>query len=447
VAWAGGCLSYGGYADKVAVATEKLRRQGVCAGDRVALLAEASLESLVVVPALFRLGAVVFPVNTRFPSAYVAELLERIPCAWCLCEGGDAPANVTSLKWPALTGDAGADGWVDADAPATIVLTSGSSGFPKAVVHSVGNHLAAGAYANENMPLSPGKGWLLSLPFCHVAGLAVLFRCWLGGAAVCLPNSGKSLLENLRSPQVSHLSLVPTQLHRLLEERGGEEGLSELDAILVGGAPLSEGLARRAHEAGLRICPSYGLTETGSQITAVAPGSGLEDCLSAGTALCSEGVALSEEGEVLVGGPALFLGYLEVEALAKPFDEVGRFATGDLASIDDAGRLHVTGRRDNRFIVGGENVQPEQVEAVLAMCAGVEEVIVAPRADAEYGAVPEAFVRVAPGASLDGAAYSEGLAGALPKYMHPRRYHPWPKDLAQLGPKAARQALVARLGK
>jgi O-succinylbenzoic acid--CoA ligase len=125
-------------------------------------------------------------------------------------------------------------------------------------------------------------------------------------------------------------------------------------------------------------------------------------------------------------------------SLHRPLTEDGWFRTGDLGHCDDAGYLHVTGRRDNMFISGGENIQPEEIEQALRNIASVEEAIVVGVDDAEWGRRPVAFVRMAEGRALDSTALQQALRGVLPAYKVPRTYHPWPDNLVQPGIKPAR---------
>jgi O-succinylbenzoic acid--CoA ligase len=209
----------------------------------------------------------------------------------------------------------------------------------------------------------------------------------------------------------------------------------------MGGSGMPPTLIRAALERGLPVHTSYGLTEMASQVTATRAGASLEDLLTSGSVLPYREVSISGEGEVLVRGATLFAGYVEGDRVRSPVDEDGWFHTGDLGAFDGEGRLLVRGRRDNMFVSGGENVQPEEIEAALEAIEGITASVVVPVRDAEFGSRPVAFVR-----SMGGFS-PEGLAGALearlPRFMVPIAFHPWPEDLAG-GMKPDRRALEDR---
>jgi O-succinylbenzoic acid--CoA ligase len=155
--------------------------------------------------------------------------------------------------------------------------------------------------------------------------------------------------------------------------------------------------------------------------------------------LANREVSISESGEILVRGETLFAGYVEGEELDRPLDAGGWFHTRDLGGLDEDGYLRVGGRMDNLFISGGENVQPEEIEEALCRLEGVDEAVVVPVPDEEFGARPVAFVRT------DGGVrdLSGELESVLPRFKIPIAYHPWPEE-ARRGMKVDRAALGER---
>ncbi|HEX6708928.1 MAG TPA: hypothetical protein VF068_01235, partial [Rubrobacter sp.] len=199
---------------------------------------------------------------------------------------------------------------------------------------------------------------------------------------------------------------------------------------------VDEALAR-----GLPIHTSYGLTEMASQVTTTPPGAAPEVLRTAGRVLPNREVSISGEGEILVRGETLFAGYVEVD---RPLDTGGWFHTGDLGELDEEGYLRVRGRRDNLFISGGENVQPEEIEEVLCRLEGIDEAVVVPVPDDEFGARPVAFVRTN-GVALESEYVAQSLKTVLPRFKIPISFHPWPDaggamkaDRAALGELARR---------
>ncbi len=333
----------------------------------------------------------------------------------------------------------------DRDAPAAAIFTSGSSGAPKAAVLSAGNILSGARAVNRILDLGARDRWLLSLSPYHVSGLSIVFRCLLASAAVAVPGEDEPLAEAIVSLQPTHVSLVATQLYRLLRDEKSTEALAKCKAVVMGGGPTPEPLVREALARGIKLVMSYGMTETAAMICCTRPGDAAERLLSSGKPLVDGTVSISAAGEILVRGDQLFLGYLQPDgSLHRPLTEEGWFRTGDLGHLDEAGYLHVTGRRDNMFISGGENIQPEEIEAALRAIAGVEEAIVVPVEDAEWGRRPVAFVRLEEGRARDPAAIETRLREILPGYKIPRAIYPWPADLVRPGLKPARRDFEGR---
>ena len=383
--------------------------------------------------ALLRRGNRVCMLDPRMPAAYAEERAKEVGAISITFD--DGPLTPETRPLPPAAKDEGARPRARLGSPGAepnvIVFTSGSTGKPKAAVLSMGNVLTAAQWANVNMPLGAGDGWLLSLGIHHVAGLGILFRCWAAGAAAVLASSGVSLAQAIMNTRVTHLSLVPTQLHRLMNDDACIQRLGAMKGILLGGAPAPERLIRRAFDAGLPIHTSYGMTETCAQICATPPGASLDMLLTSGRPLGPHAVRISPEGEIEVGGPTRFLGYWKEGGLVEPFTHDGWLRTGDLGNLDEQGHLTITGRRDNMFIAGGENIQPEEVEAALCALRGVAQAVVVPAPHEAFGATPAAFVRMDNGSAPDGTALRDALLDKLPKFKVPRHWFPWPDGLPQ----------------
>ncbi|HWR98557.1 MAG TPA: AMP-binding protein, partial [Candidatus Methanoperedens sp.] len=301
-------LTYTELEQRTRLAALGLLAHGIASGERVALLIAPGPAYPVALLALLRAGCVAVPLSTRVPADAIPALLGRVGCRRLITGEGTAafatagievmdPAVFRRSKEQAQTpstplsqrgeendelrqegsnDDSPCTGEnelppFDPDAPATIVFTSGSTGIPKAALHSFASHWASAVGANRNLPLRPGDRWLLSLPLWHVGGLAVIFRCIQGGAAVAIPGRDEPLAETIRALGVTHLSLVATQLRRLLADARGRGALRSLKGVLLGGGPLPAPLLDEAAAAGARLVTSYGSTETSSQATATRP--------------------------------------------------------------------------------------------------------------------------------------------------------------------------------
>lgn len=256
----------------------------------------------------------------------------------------------------------------DRDAVALIVHTSGTTGTPRPHEITFGNIRANARGLAQAMGLGPDERWLCPLPLSHVGGLMVLLRSVLAATTAVLappPFDAEAAAAALRDGGITIASLVPTQLQRLLDA-GATPGPA-LERILLGGGPMPRALLSRARDAGFPVCPSYGLTQACSTVTVADPG----DLETAGRAIPGVGVAIAEDGEILVSGGTV--------------NALGSLRTGDLGRLDGHGRLIVTGRKGDVIITGGENVAPAEVEAVLAEHPGVAEAAVFARPHALWG--------------------------------------------------------------
>jgi o-succinylbenzoate---CoA ligase len=393
--------------------------------------------------AVIRAGHVACPVSDRLPPGGVAELLQRAACAALISDDDEllprAGAGLCRLRPGRLLEDRqrGESADIPLKRPATIVFTSGSTGTPKAALHTFGDHYYNALGSNANIMLRQEDRWLHSLPLYHVGGISILFRCLLTGATIALPEHGTPIGEAITDLGATHVSLVSTQLLRLLQE---DVELGRLKAVLMGGGPVSASLVDEALSRGLPVHTSYGLTEMASQVTTTPPGAPLEALRTAGRVLPEREVSISEEGEILVRGATLFAGYVEGKTLDLPLDTDGWFHTGDLGELDENGCLRVLGRKDNLFISGGENIQPEEIEEILCRLDGIDEAVVVPVDDPEFGHRPVAFVKTEGDEPGD---LAPKLREILPGFKVPTTFYPWPEN-AQRGIKLDRNALRER---
>lgn len=403
---------------------------------------------LVFLLAMMRADRVACLLHRRAPEARLPALMQTAGASTLITDlaWGTVTKGVTVLAPERLlatsnqTPDARS---IAADQPATVVFTSGSSGEPKAALHTYGNHHYNALGSNENIALAPGDRWLLALPLYHVGGLGIVFRCLLAGATIVLADPGASLASLVARYQITHLSVVPTQLQRLLD--ASPSLLASLKAILVGGSALPAHLLDAALERKLPLHTTYGLTEMASQVTTTPPNASHAPLRSSGRLLPYRELALADDGEILVRGKTLFAGYLDGSVIRQATDDDGWFHTRDLGFLDAAGRLHVSGRKDRQFISGGENIQPEEIERALCQLEGVRQTVVVAVPDATYGQRPVAFVRADGG--IHEAAWREALADFLPRFKIPDAFLPWPETDERSGLKVPFSVFVAQAEK
>jgi o-succinylbenzoate---CoA ligase len=366
------------YAELAALAdagARDLHARGARAGDRIAIALPPGLAFAVALHACLRLGAVAVPVDLR-----LGEAERRQRASTCvltvdrlLADGAEAPLATTH----------------DLDAVAAVIHTSGTTGTGRAIELTYGNWLWSALGSAVALGLDPQERWLSALPLAHVGGLSILLRSSIY-ATTAVVHPAFDLDGALAELQEATLvSLVPTQLARLLD--AGLRGPPRLRAVLLGGGPIPPVLLDRANEAEVPVVSTYGLTEACSQVT------------TGGFPLFCTRVELSPEGEIVVAGPTVS------PTAGEPL------RTGDLGSWAPDGSLLITGRAADTIVTGGENVAPAEVEAVLEAHPAVAEAAVHARPDPEWGEAVVATVVLAPGAQATEhelrAHVRAGLAG------------------------------------
>lgn len=362
----------------------------------------------------WRLGAAAFVVDPDLLASTRGALRARLDRV--------APAFISGLDLE--PGDAAPGGAFPPDQLHSVLLTSGSHGEPRPVRLTHGNVAHAVRASRARLGNDAGDRWLLILPVFHVGGLSVLWRSAEAGGTVVVHDGfdAARVAGAMRRGEVTVVSLVPTMLHRVLQtDPGPYRGLR---AVLVGGAPLSRALRERARDAGLPVVPTYGMTETCSQVATAVPGDpgGSEGTVGppldgididivdgAGRALPPGSV-----GEIVVTGPSVSPGYLG----EPPRD--GPHHTGDLGRLDEARRLVVLGRSDDIIVTGGEKVLPAAVEAVLEAHPAVDRVVVVAVPDEEWGARVTAVVAAT--ADVEPAALRAWARERLARHAVPKRW-------------------------
>ena len=415
----------------VATMAHHLRARGVVEGERVVLLMLPGWRQIAALLALIRIKAVACPLSTRLPEYAMLQQMRQVSARTVISDLAEQVGEVPALHpdlllefVPKMEADKPQH---DLKQPAVIVFTSGSSGASKPALISYGALYYSCRGANIHLQLSSNDKWLLSIPLYHVGGMGVLFRCLESGATVVVAKPGAKLQEEIELYEATHISLVPTQLVRLLDLPDAREIAASLRIVLVGGAPASTERLQEAIEKGFPVHATYGLTEMASQVTTVPKYYPADKLGTSGKLLPNREIAVAEDGEILVRGETLFSGYVNGDEVHLPVDENGWFATGDLGSMDEDGYLTVLGRKDTMFISGGENIHPEEIEQVLTSQAEALQAVVVPQSDEEFGSRPVAFIETA--SPLNAAHLSARLEEFLPRFKIPVAFYPWPKDV------------------
>jgi O-succinylbenzoic acid--CoA ligase len=265
------------------------------------------------------------------------------------------------------------------------------------------------------------------LPLHHVSGLMAWMRCALTGGRF-LPSSWPEL-EAGRCPTLAgdgewFLSLVPTQLQRLLAQPQTVVWLQRFRAVFLGGGPAWPELLERAVAARIPLAPSYGMTETAAMVAAMRPEEFLHGSRSSGMALPHARIDVTGDGALRIAGESVFRGYFPGWRVERAF------TTEDFGFVDGHGHVQVTGRRDDIIITGGKKVQPAEVEAALRATGEFDDVAVIGVPDAEWGETVVVCYPVTARAP-DLVRVARTLAAQLAAPARPKRYvavAEWPRN-------------------
>jgi O-succinylbenzoic acid--CoA ligase len=378
-----------------------LQRAGAKEGRPVAAITGSAEILAILAHAAPALAAPLFPLDPGLPEAAIEDLLAQAGAELIVSDHefrGTTVllcADVTDAEPGAPPPSRLRDGSI-----ALMVATSGSTGRPKAVMLSAGNLRASALSSATCTPLLRGDRWLACLPLFHIGGFSILTRCALAGAEAVLHQGfdPEHVLRDLGLVRITHLSLVPAMLARLIEAAAGPPPPA-LRHVLIGGASLRPDLAEKAAALGWPIQPTYGMSETASQIATLAALPSDWRAGMVGRPLPGADVALDPGGRLKVRGPMVMAGY------ANPAMEPGLgladgwFLTSDLAEITGSGDIVVLGRADDAIVSGGIKVQPCMVEDLLARCPGLTSAAVAGRPDPVWG---EIVVAIFTGAATPG---------------------------------------------
>lgn len=289
---------------------------------------------------------------------------------------------------------------IDLDEICTIMYTSGTTGHPKGVIQTYGNHWWSATGSALNLGLHEDDCWLLTVPLFHISGYSILMKCIIYGMKIVLHEKfdAEKVIEAFHKEQVTIMSVVSTTLKRIIDSLKDEKLPDHVRCMLLGGGPASRTLLHSCVEKGIPVFQTYGMTETSSQIVTLAPEDSMRKLGSAGKPLFPSQIKIVTEngeeapagmaGEIIVKGPNVTVGYLNKDNQ----QENGWLHTGDIGYLDEEGFLFVLDRRSDLIISGGENVYPAEVEGVLTSHPDIEDAGVIGVKDEQWGEVPVAFI-------------------------------------------------------
>ncbi|MBU1984148.1 acyl--CoA ligase [bacterium] len=407
---------------------------------RIGLWGANSLDYLAALFAILRSGNVAVPMNTRltarellllarqtdlsgifvardFPKT-LRDALSAIPTFSLASRPEDesAPAGLVRIK---ELGD---------NDVAVLISSSGSTGQPKIVPLTLRSLMQHSQAVCSHLQVTWRDTWVVCLPFFHVGGLTIPFRCLVSGASLRISQTAdpEEIIRLIDDEEATLVSVVPTMFERMLNLRGLQPFPKSLRAIIVGGGPVHERLLARCEKA----YATYGLTEAGSMITCARPGCGPKERATAGPPLPGTHVRIVNEkgkevgkgqaGRIAVRGPGMARGYIaDSESNKETFDS-GWILTEDYGRLDENGFLHVEGRLDDLMKSGGESVAPAEIEKALLEHPRIAAAVVMSVTSEEWGQSPAALIVLKPGRPLQKIHIYQFLEGKLARYKFPK---------------------------
>ncbi len=430
---------------------EQLEKTGICPGERVGLIMENRPDLLRMFhgalladcpPVLFHANLTAYELNEQWPAIDASVLIcssdteevarEAVGSVPVLSVDDPENEDVFHLRESGRCTAHASD--VRTDGDHVILFTSGSTEEPRPVCLTM-EQLRASAFASgTRLGHLPSDVWYDPLPMHHMGGLAPVVRSTLYGSTVLLePFEAERVPELIPSFDVTCISMVPTMCSRVMEE-GGWSGVTDvLRFLLLGGASVPEELIQQAADINLPVFPTYGLTETASQVATATPHECFEDPTTVGyplfeteVTICDEDgnpVNPGEEGVIHVDGPTVMEGYFQRPLLNDRLFTHNGFRTDDRGYLDQQGRLHVVSGASSQIVTGGENVDPEEVRNTLLDHGRLADAVVFGMEDREWGEKVMALV-VSKDESVDEQEVRSEVQSLLDErlssYKHPK---------------------------
>ncbi|MDQ0857918.1 o-succinylbenzoate--CoA ligase [Bacillus sp. V2I10] len=434
-------------------------QHGVRKGQHAAILMKNSIEMAAAIHALTYIGATAVLLNTRLTASELEWQLRDSEASFLICDEAlnqewETPSWTTIGTEELVTAGTAHvqyEHYFHLDQTATIMYTSGTTGKPKGVLQSYGNHYWSAAGSSLNLGLHHDDRWLCAVPLFHISGLSILMRGVIYGMTVILHDSfhpsraNRAIIEN----GATIVSVVQTMLSQMIENLEDSEYPETFRCMLLGGGPAPMSLLKECEMKKIPVYQTYGMTETSSQIVTLSPEYSLTKLGSAGKPLFPCEIKIMEndlacppftEGEIHVQGPNVTKGYWKRKAEIHN----GWLQTGDMGFLDEEGFLYVLDRRSDLIVSGGENIYPAEIEAALLSHPSVIEAGVTGMSDAKWGQVPHAFI-----AANDAVSEEELISycsAILAKYKIPKRIHFLSKLPRNASNKLVRRKLTEALG-
>ena len=443
----------------------RLKKVGADSGKFVAFLMNNGLPVTELIHGLQYTGSIMVPLNIRLSvRELVWQLTDSTSILLVYDEANAEKAEAIAEQLPHLRMISGKEllecpetngslnTHIHLEDSHTIVYTSGTTGYPKGVRLTYGNHWWSAIGSALNLGLHEDDRWLACVPLFHVSGLSILMRSVIYGMTAVIHESFDADEANLaiRDKGVTVMSVVSSMLSQMLGKLDDKGYPDSFRCMLLGGGPAPQVLLEKCRDLKIPVFQTYGMSETASQIVTLAPEHMLNKLGSAGKPLFpaelriekdGQTASAGEVGEIVVRGPNVTKGYLNREKETNETIQDGWLYSGDLGYVDEEGFLYVKDRRKDLIISGGENIYPAEVEAVLLAHPEVEEAGVTGVEDPQWGQVPVAFVKIIPSGKFEESDLLAFCSQRLARYKLPRHVY----QIEQLPRNASRKLLRRKL--
>jgi O-succinylbenzoic acid--CoA ligase len=356
------------------------------AGDRLICISENSLKVILLQLTCIRLGIIFCPLNPRFSAAEIGQRLSVLKSdfIWLANPKKHPHLSSFSIDFSIAQGQglAPAPLKIDPQKVCNIIFTSGSSGQAKAVMHYFSNHYYSAVGSQSRIALRVKDRNLLSLPLFHISGFATVIRTLIAGATLVI-STEKLSVSVLKKEKITHLSLVATQLYRLLSTLDFQAKELSIKHLLLGGSLFPDQLLAQTRQRGFVYHLSYGLSEMSSQVATSTNSKKLQLLPGLQVKIINN--------EICLRGKMRFAGYFNGDLASSRLPDGEWFASKDLGALID-NELCIFGRTDRLIISGGENIQAEELESVLLNFANIKQAYVVAVTDPVFGQRPAAFI-------------------------------------------------------
>lgn len=398
--------------EEALVVAEKLTTLGVKRGDNVAVLLKNHIDTVYILFGLQLLGCPVVSLNNRLTSNEIQWQLDDSKSILLVTE--EKFSSIYSvlnkpifLKTELFQQKRTIFPMIEEtnlNEVCSIMYTSGTTGFPKGVLQTYGNHWWSATGSALNLGINEKDRWMCTVPLFHISGFSILMRGIIYGMTVLLYEGfdEDKIINDIIYKKATVISVVTTMVKRILDKLHNKSLPDSFRCMLVGGGPVSKPLLEACVEKNIPVYQTYGMTETASQVVTLTPEDSLLKLGSAGKPLFpvqlkivtpTGGEAESgESGEILIKAPNVTIGYLNLLDETTNKMNNGWFSTGDIGYLDVDGFLFVLDRRSDLIISGGENIYPAEIEGVLQSHNQVADAGVIGVDDKVWGQVPIAFV-------------------------------------------------------